>query len=97
MKVVDLEELKPEEGSEIFYEADEFSGRIIELPAGGKMPPCDMDSYVIFYIISGEVVVWADEEKTRLQEGNCLITRPATMKMKTEEGVRILGVQVKKG
>ncbi len=98
MKVFNLEELKPEEGSEVFYEVEEFSGRVIELPPGGSiMPPCEMDSYVMFYVISGEATVTVDEEEARLREGMSMITEPATLAMDTEEGVRILGVQVAKG
>ncbi|MCF7891034.1 hypothetical protein K9M78_07435 [Candidatus Bipolaricaulota bacterium] len=97
MKVLDLEELEPEEGAEVFYEAEEFSGRVIELPTGGSMPPCEMDSYVIFYVIAGEATVSVDEEETGLSRGRCMITEPATLSLETEEGVRILGVQVAKG
>jgi quercetin dioxygenase-like cupin family protein len=96
MKVVDLKELDPDDGSEVFYEAEEFSGRVIELPPGGSMPPCEMDSYVMFYVITGEATVTVDEEEARLQEGTSMITKPATLAMETEEGVRILGVQVAK-
>lgn len=96
MKVIDLEKLEPNEGAEVFYETDEFTGRVIELPPGGSMPPCEMDSYVMFYVIEGEAVVTVDEEETRLQESSNMITEPATLSMETEEGVRILGVQVVK-
>lgn len=53
--------------------------------------------YVSFYVISGNAVVSVDDEKTDLQEGECMITEPATMGMETEDGVRILGIQVEKG
>ncbi|MBS3765267.1 cupin domain-containing protein [Candidatus Bipolaricaulota bacterium] len=94
MKVINLEELKLDEASEVFYEVEEFSGRVIELPAGGSMPPCEMDSYVLFYVISGEIEVTVGEDKTILKEGSSMVTEPATLSMETGEGVRILGVQV---
>lgn len=97
MKVIDLERLAPEEGAEVFYETEEFSGRVIELPSEGSMPPCEMDSYVMFYVVAGEAVVSVDEEEARLKQGSCLITEPATLTMKTQDGVRILGIQVAKG
>ncbi len=96
MEVTDLKKLSPEKGAEVFYEAEEFSERLIELPPGGKIPPCDMDTYVSFYVISGEAVVSIDDEKTNLQGGECLITKPATLEMETKNGVRILGIQVEK-
>lgn len=94
MKVVDLKELDPDDGSEVFYEAAEFSGRVIELPPGGSMPPCEMDSYVMFYLIAGEATVTVDEEETELRKGMSMVTEPTTLSMETEEGVRILGVQI---
>lgn len=94
MKVLDLEELKPEENSEVFYEVEEFSGRVVELPPGGNMPPCEMDSYVMFYAIAGEATVTVDGEEARLQKGTSMVTGPATLSLETEKGVRILGVQV---
>lgn len=94
MKVTNLEELKPDEASEVFYEVDEFSGRVIELPPGGSMPPCEMDSYVLFYVISGETEVTVGEDKTVLQEGSSMVTEPATLSMETEEEAKILGVQI---
>ncbi|MBS3736224.1 cupin domain-containing protein [Candidatus Bipolaricaulota bacterium] len=97
MEVTDLKKLSPKKGAEVFYEAEEFSERLIELPPGGEMPSCEEDNYVSFYVISGKAVVSVDDEETDLQEGECLTTEPATMGMETEEGVRILGIQVEKG
>ncbi|MFP4202202.1 MAG: cupin domain-containing protein [Candidatus Acetothermia bacterium] len=94
MEVTDLKKLSPEKGAEVFYETEEFSGRLIELPPGGKIPPCDMDTYVSFYVISGKAIVSVDDEETELQEGECMITEPGTLEMETKDGVRILGVQV---
>ncbi len=94
MEVTNLKKLSPGKGAEVFYKAEEFSERLIELPAGGEIPPCEEDNYVSFYVISGKAVVSVDDEKTELQEGECLTTEPATMGMKTEDGVMILGIQV---
>ncbi|MBS3814570.1 cupin domain-containing protein [Candidatus Bipolaricaulota bacterium] len=96
MEVTDLKKLSPKKRAEVFYEAEEFSERLIELPPGGKIPPCVMDTYVSFYVISGKAVVSVDDKKTDLQEGECMITEPATLEMKTEKGVKTLGIQVEK-
>lgn len=96
MKVMDVDKLEPQKGAEVFYETEEFSGRIIELPPEGNIPPCEMDTYVMFYVIAGEAVVSVDDEETRLSQGMCMVTEPATLSMETQEGVRILGVQVVK-
>ncbi len=80
----------------VFYKAKEFKTRIIELPPGGEMPTCEMASYVIFYVISGMAEVRVGQEKAYIREGQCLITEPATLAMRTEGGVRIMGIQVVK-
>jgi hypothetical protein len=48
MKVFDLKEMEPEEKAKVFYSVDEFNVRLIDLPAGGKIPTCDMDSTCSF-------------------------------------------------
>ncbi len=83
-----------ERGKNVFYQTPQFKARIIELPAGGGMPTCEMASHVLLYVIQGEVKVQVNEEVADLREGQCLATEPATLSMKTKSGVRILGVQI---
>ena len=78
----------------VFYQTPQFKARIIELPAGGGMPTCEMASHVLFYVVRGEVEVQVNGEVATLQEGQCLATEPATLSMKTKTGVRILGMQI---
>ncbi len=98
MKVYDLK-AKPshpyeERDKNVFYKAKEFKARIIELPANGAMPTCVMKSHVIFHVISGATIVSVNGESAILEEGQCLITEPATLSMKTTDGVRIMGIQI---
>lgn len=98
MKVFDLSQIKafPYEKREknVLYKSEEFKTRIIELPPGGKMPPCKMSEYVIFVVLSGEVMVEVNSDKIDLKEKHCLITEPAILSMQTKTGARILGVQI---
>lgn len=100
MQVFDLKAMVSnpyeERDKNIFYKAKEFKARIIELPPGGEMPTCEMISYVIFYVIEGEAEVNVNQEKTNIKEGQCLITNPATLSMRTKDGVKIMGIQVMK-
>jgi quercetin dioxygenase-like cupin family protein len=68
--------------------------RIIELTPNGEMPTCKMDSYVMFYALKGEVDIDINQEKKILSEGQCFITEPATLSMRTKNGVKILGIQI---
>lgn len=96
MRVFDLKEIEPKEKTQVFYQTDEFNARVISLPSGGQIPPCEMDSYILFYVINGKVEVTVDDEKENLDEQKCLITKPATLSMKSEEGAKILGLQLAK-
>jgi len=78
----------------VFYKAKEFKTRIIKLPPGGEMPTCEMVSYVIFYVIKGTVEIKVNREKIILREGQCLITESATLTMKTQNGVKMMGIQI---
>ncbi|QGP93326.1 hypothetical protein MGLY_27330 [Neomoorella glycerini] len=60
------------------------------------MPACQMDNYVIFYVIKGTVIIEVNGERTILKEGQGLITVPATISMQTEQGVKIMGIQITK-
>ena len=94
MEIFDLKEM---EEKQAFYKEKEFNARHILLSEGEKIPPCEMSSYVMFIVIDGDVEVMVDDESVTLSDGMCLITEPATLSMKTEEGVKILGIQISKG
>jgi len=96
MQIFNLKTMKvspPEEkGKNVFYKSDALKARLTELPAGGTIPECQMETHVLFYVIDGEARVTVNEEETFIKEGQCLITPPATVSMKTDTGVRVLGI-----
>lgn len=100
MKVFNLNEMRvfpyEQRDKNVFFQTEEFKTRIIELPPGGQMPSCEMASYVIFYVLDGEVKVTVNSETAELKEKHCLMTEPATISMMTENGVRLLGIQIAK-
>ncbi len=100
MRVLDFHEISghshAERDKDILYEGSDFKTRIIELSPGDEMPPCEMADHVIFYVVEGQTVVEVNGEKAAIGEGQCLITEPATLSMRTETGVKIMGIQVKR-
>ncbi|MFP4363676.1 MAG: cupin domain-containing protein [Spirochaetia bacterium] len=101
MKIFDLMELDAE-GYEnrdvnVFFQNDVFKTRVIVLEAGGKIPPCQMDSFVMFYVVDGEVVVYKNEESSPLKKNQVFITEPALLSMESSSGARLMGVQIKTG
>jgi quercetin dioxygenase-like cupin family protein len=84
-----------ERAKNVFFEAEKFKTRMIQIEPGGKLPDCQMKSHVIFYVISGEANVEVNGEKAVLKQGDCLISEPGDFSLKSENGVRILGIQIK--
>ena len=78
----------------IIYDVEEFKVRTINLPADGKIPDCNMPSYVMFYVVDGSVDVTVDQEKKTINEGQCLISEPATISMRSIDGAKIMGIQI---
>ena len=79
---------------EVFFESSEFNARVVALPSGAEMPACEMSAYVLFYVVDGEAEVTVNSEKAVIATGQCLISEPATLAMRTKDGARILGIQV---
>lgn len=100
MKIFDLKAMRSypyeERDKNVFYKSKEFKTRIIELPPGGEMPTCEMKSHVIFHVVSGAVEVSVNGKIANLEKGQCLITEPATLSMKTKNGVKLMGIQIEK-
>ncbi len=97
MRVVDLNAMVsgPEEReTNIIYSVEGFKVRNIKIPKEGKIPDCEMPSYVIFYVIAGSVEITVNQEKTTLNEGQCLITEPATISMSSKDGAKLMGIQI---
>ena len=100
MKIFDLIKMRAlpsdEKEKNVYYQTKEFKTRIIELPPQGEILNCEITSYIIFYVITGTVQVTVNSEKQNLKAGQCLITEPATLSMRTEDGVKIMGIQIEK-
>ena len=83
-------------GNNVFYQADEFKTRIIELHAGQSIPDCQMASHVIFYVVKGQVTITCNGEKYSLSEHQTFISEPACLSMHSENGTRLMGIQIHK-
>lgn len=99
MKIFPLNELPAfpyeERDKNVFFDTEKFKTRIIQLAPGGKLPDCNMKSHVIFQVISGTADLTVNGEQAVLKTGDCMISAPGDFSLKSEEGVRILGIQIK--
>lgn len=83
-----------ERDKNVFYSAANFKMRIIEIKPGGAIPPCEMAQQVVFTVVSGSADITVDGETARAGQGHCVATPPATVSIKTDEGVRIMALQI---
>jgi mannose-6-phosphate isomerase-like protein (cupin superfamily) len=101
MKIFDLMDFEAQNYDKrnvnVFYQNDVFKTRVIVLEAGGKIPDCEMDTYVMFYVVKGEVLITKDDESATLKENQVFITEPAVLSMQSPSGARLMGVQIKTG
>lgn len=99
MEIFDLMKMEAKDYQErfanVFYQNDLFKTRIIVLGAKEKIPACEMESYVLFYVVKGEVLLGKNEETSTLKENQLFITEPALLSMESTLGARLLGVQIK--
>jgi len=81
----------------VFHKAAGYKMRVIHLGPDGAMPECAMASHVIFVCIAGEAIVTVDGDTTAVSPGQCLVTGPAVVSMKTSGGAQLLGIQISAG
>lgn len=79
----------------VFFQNDLFKTRVIVLAPEQKIPQCQMDSFVMFYVVKGQVLLKKNDESSILKENQVFITEPALVSMETSTGARLMGVQIK--
>ena len=79
----------------VFFQNELLKTRIISLEEGGKIPECVMESYVMFYVVQGEILLTKNSETATLRENQLFISEPATLSMESINGARLLGIQIK--
>ena len=101
MDIYDLTrlELDPKAGGSCgaFYQNDLINARLIVLDAGQKISDAQVDSYVMFYVVKGEVTVTRNGETAKLHETQVFITEPAVVSLETAHGARLMGVRITAG
>ena len=98
MKVFNLSEVEiTSRKNKVLQREKEFNTRIVELGAGGEIPECEeLDKYVLFIVLEGQAVATVDGGQVKLASGNMLTSEDAKLGLRTEQGVRMLGIQIEK-
>ena len=99
MKVFSITDLKAfgyeQRSMNVIHEEPEFKLRVIELAPGGSIPLCVMASHVVFVCIMGAAIITIDGEDAVLSPGQGLVSKPATVSMRSENGAKLMGIQIK--
>lgn len=99
MEIFDLLNLSAESyenrNVNVFFQNDLFKARVIALEPDGKIPECKMESFVMFYVVRGEVLLRKNGESSPLREGQVFISEPALIAMESVSGARLMGVQIR--
>ena len=98
MNIYDLTklELDPKAGGNCgaFFQNDLINARIIVLNAGQKISDAQVDSYLMFCVVKGEVTVTRNGEMAPLHENQVFIIDPAIVSLETVHGARLMGVRI---
>jgi mannose-6-phosphate isomerase-like protein (cupin superfamily) len=81
----------------VFFKSNDFKVRMIALAKNEENPCCEMKDSVIFYVIDGEGEIEVNSKKDKIFAGNCIVTEPSKISLKTKNGIKILGIQIKGG
>lgn len=99
MEILDFNKIvgKPyeERHKNVLYKTGDFKIRVIDLPENGTLPECDMETHVVFVVMSGQVEITVNGQVHSLGEKQSLASEPAVFSMKTNEGAKLMGIQIK--
>jgi len=98
MEIFDLNEIRiypfVEKERNVIFQSEAFKVRLIHLEAGGEIPPCTMTTNVLFCVLQGGGVITVNESSNQVKSHSLVITPPATISMKSEKGMKLLGIQI---
>jgi quercetin dioxygenase-like cupin family protein len=98
MEIFDLNDILvhpfEERDGNVLFQNETFKVRLIQLEAGGEIPPCAMAMNVIFCVLRGKGIITVNDKTNQVKPHSLIITPPATISMKSDEGMRVLGIQI---
>lgn len=83
-----------ERDKNVLFQSETFKVRLIQLDTGGEIPPCKMVKNVIFCVLQGKGLITVNDQSNQVKPHSLIITSPATISMKSDEGMMLLGIQI---
>jgi hypothetical protein len=62
--------------------------------AGEEIPPRIIAMNVIFCVLQGKGIITVDDQSNPVKLRSLVVAPPATISMKSDEGMRLLGIQI---
>ena len=98
MEILDLNDLSvypfEERDKNVLFQSGTTKVRLIQLDAGGEIPPCAMAMNVIFCVLHGKGIITVNEKANEVRLHSLIVAPPATISMMSDEGMRVLGIQI---
>ena len=98
MEIFDLNDsnvyLFEERDKNVLFQSGIFKVRLIQVEAGGEIPPCAMAMNVIFCVLQGNGIISVNGKSNQVKPHSLIIAPPATISMKSNEGMKLLGIQI---
>lgn len=98
MEIFDLNDIRvhplEERDRNVLFQNETFKVRLIQVDPEGEIPPCSMATNVLFCVLQGEGVITVNDRPNEVKPHSLIITPPATISMKSEDGMRLLGIQI---
>jgi len=86
-----------ERNRNVLFQNETFKIRLIQLEAGGEIVPCAMAMNVVFCVLQGQGIITVNGKTNEVKPHSLVVTPPATISMKSDEGMRVLGIQIVEG
>jgi mannose-6-phosphate isomerase-like protein (cupin superfamily) len=83
-----------ERDKNVLFQSGAFKVRLIQLEAGGEIPPCRMATDVIFCVLQGKGIITVNGKTNQVKPHSLIITNPATISMRSKDGMKLLGIQI---
>jgi quercetin dioxygenase-like cupin family protein len=98
MEIFDLNDINihpfEERDKNVLFQSETFKVRLIQLEAGEEIPPCTMATNVLFCVLQGKGVITVNDNSNQVKPHSLIITTPATISMKSNERMGLLGIQI---
>ena len=81
----------------VFFESDKLKAQVVCLGAGQHIPPCQMDSDIIFFVMEGKGKITVDEKEEILKKTSWIFVpkENESRSLKAKTRMAVLAIQIR--